>query len=150
MTRIEEFQTRVAEQGKIVLGYTADLVEWSARKNIDIAKDFAGFTVGQLRLPVEADGFADYRASLLGAYGDFGGVLKAHGKDYADRLRGVPAEVRELFVPKKPAARKAPAGKKAKVATGRAPAARKTAAAKKPAAARKAPAATKTEPTPAA
>lgn len=127
MTRIQEFQTRVAEQGKSVLGYTADLVEWSARKNIDVAKDVAGFTVEQLRLPVEAKDFADYRASVWGAYGDFGGVLKAHGKDYADRLRDVPTEVRDLFMPKKHAVKKAPARKKAKVAKKKAPVARKAA-----------------------
>ena len=89
MSRIEEFQTRVADQGKTVLGYTADLVEWSAKKNIDVAKDVAGFTVKQLRLPTKAKGFADYRESLMDAYGDFGGVLKSHGKDYAEKLRVV-------------------------------------------------------------
>ena len=134
MTRIEEFQARVAEQGKAVLGYTADIVEWSAKKNIDVAKDVAGFTVDQLRLPTKAKDFAHYRESLMGAYGDFGGVLKSHGKDYADRLREMPAEVRDLFMPKKEAAKKvtvgkapakkAPARKKAKVA-------RKTASRKK-------------------
>jgi hypothetical protein len=129
MTRIEEFQTRVAEQGKAVLGYTADIVEWSAKKNIDVAKDVAGFTVDQLRLPTKAKDFAHYRESVMGAYGDFGGVLKSHGKDYADKLREMPAEVRDLFMPKKEVAkkvtvRKAPAKKKAKVA-------RKTAARKK-------------------
>ena len=129
MTRIEEFQTRVAEQGKAVLGYTADIVEWSAKKNIDVAKDVAGFTVDQLRLPTKAKDFAHYRESVMGAYGDFGGVLKSHGKDYADKLRERPTGVRDLFRPKKEAAkkgtvRKAPAKKKAKVA-------RKTAAKKK-------------------
>ena len=133
MSRIEEFQTRVADQGKTVLGYTADLVEWSAKKNIDVAKDVAGFTVKQLRLPTKAKGFADYRESLMDAYGDFGGVLKSHGKDYAEKLRVVPAEVIDLFKPKK-AATKAPAAK--------APA-KKAAVAKKAPAKRKAPKARK-------
>ena len=138
MSRIEEFQTRVADQGKTVLGYTADLVEWSAKKNIDVAKDVAGFTVKQLRLPTKAKGFADYRESVMDAYGDFGGVLKSHGKDYAEKLRVVPAEVIDLFKPKK-AATKAPA---TKAPATKAPA-KKAAVAKKAPAKRKAPKARK-------
>lgn len=145
MTRIEEFQARVAEQSKAVLGYTADIVEWSARKNIDVAKDFAGFTVDQLRLPTKAKDFAHYRESMMDSYGEFGGVLKSHGKDYADRLREVPAEVRDLFVPKKAVAKKAPAKPKAKVAK-KAAAKKKAPAAKKAAPVRKAPVVKKATP----
>lgn len=154
MSRIEEFQTRVADQGKTVLGYTADLVEWSAKKNIDVAKDVAGFTVKQLRLPTKAKGFADYRESVMDAYGDFGGVLKSHGKDYAEKLRVVPTEVIDLFKPKKAAtkapakkaavAKKAPAKRKAPK-TRKAAVSKKKTVAKKAMPATKAPAAEKTE-----
>jgi hypothetical protein len=156
MTRIEEFQHRVAEQGKAVLGYTADIVEWSAKKNIDVAKDVAGFTVDQLRLPTKAKDFAHYRESMMDAYGEFGGVLKSHGKDYAEKIREVPAEVRDLFVPKKAKAKKvtakkapakkAPARKKAKKATAKKATAKKATAKKAPVAKKPAPVVKKATP----
>lgn len=114
MNRLEEFQVRINDRSKSVFGYTVDWIEWSAKKNLAIAEDVAEFTVAQLRLPVEADGLADYRHSLRDAYGEFGGVLKHHGEDYVARLKGVPEEVRGLFAPKKAVKKAAPKPKAAK------------------------------------
>ena len=109
MNRIQEFQARVGKQGKTILGYTTDWVEWSARKNLAIADDFADFAVSQMRLPVEANDFADYRASVRDAYSEFGNVLTTHGEDFASKLKGIPEDVRALFAPRKNAAKKAAA-----------------------------------------
>jgi len=124
MNRFEQFQARIADQGKSVFGYTVDWLEWSAKKNLEIAEDVAEFTIAQLRLPVEAGGFADYRHGLRDAYGEFGDVLKHHGDDYVTKLRDVPAEVREIFAPKKAPKKAAakPAAKKAKSAAAKKPA----------------------------
>ena len=113
MTRFEEFQTRLSKQGKSVFGYTVDWIEWSARKNLEIAEDLADFTVAQLRLPVEVSGFADYRHSLRDAYGEIGDVLKHHGEDYVARLKHVPADLSDIFEPKKEASKAAPKAKAA-------------------------------------
>ena len=114
MNRIEEFQTRVGQHGKSVLSYTTDFVEWSARKNLAVAEDFAEFTVKQMRLPMKADGLADYSKDLRVSYSKFGGVLKRHGGDYVAKFKDIPEEVRAIFAPKKTAKRKA--SPKAKVA----------------------------------
>jgi hypothetical protein len=108
MNRLEEFQVRFSDKSKLVFDYTVDWIEWSAKKNLAIAEDLAEFTVSQLRLPVEAGGLADYRHSLRDAYGEFGGVLKHHGEDYVARLKDVPAEVRDIFVPKQAVKKVAP------------------------------------------
>lgn len=109
MNRIEAFQARVSEQGRSMIEYTADWVEWSAKKNLEIADDVAEFTVAQLRLPVEAEDFADYRLGLSDSYGELGEELKRHGDDYVSKLKDVPAEIRAIFEPEKKAARKAAA-----------------------------------------
>jgi len=136
MNRLEEFQARINDRSRSLFGYTVDWIEWSARKNLAIAEDVAEFTVSQLRLPVEADGFTDYRHSLRDAYGEFGDLLKHHGEDYVTRLRDVPGEVRELFAPPKATKKAAPKAKVAKPKTAmKAKAAKpKTAATKKAAA----------------
>lgn len=122
MNRIEEFQAAVSKKGKSVFGYTVDWIEWSARKNLEIADDFADFTVAQLRLPIEAENFTDYRLGVRDAYSELGDVLKQYGEDYVAKLKDIPADVRKIFVPKKavkkaaakPKAAKPKAAKKAK------------------------------------
>ena len=113
MNRIEKIQARVGKHGKSVFSYTTDFVEWSARKNIAVAEDVAKFTVKQMRLPLKADGFADYSKDLRVSYSKFGGVLKRHGGDYVAKFKDIPEEVRAIFAPKKTAKRKAPAKAKA-------------------------------------
>jgi hypothetical protein len=109
MNRIEAFQALVSEQGRSIFEYTADWVEWSAKKNLEIADDFAEFTVAQLRLPVETQGFTGYRLGLRDSYGELGEELKRHGEDYVSKLKEMPAEIRAIFEPEKKAATKAPA-----------------------------------------
>jgi len=133
MNRFADFQSRVADQGKSILNYTADLVEWSARKNLAVASDFAGFTVEQLRLPVRSHDFADYRLGVKGAYSEFGEVLKRHGDDYVAKIKEVPAEVRDVLRPAKKAAKAATKATAAKPAAKKASAARKAAPKKAPA-----------------
>lgn len=120
MNRFEELQARFADQGKSVFGYTVDWIEWSARKNLAIAGDLAEFTVSQLRLPVETDDFAGYRHELRDAYGEFGEVLKHHGDDYVARIKDVPAEIRDIFAPKKAAKKATPKAKPKKAGAARA------------------------------
>lgn len=125
MNRFEEFQARISDQGRSMFNYTVDWIEWSARKNLAIAEDVADFTVSQLRLPIEADGLADYGHVLRNSYGSFGDTLKGHGEDYVSKLKDVPAEVRAILVPKKVAKKAAPRPKASKP---RAAAAKKAAA----------------------
>lgn len=114
MNRFEEFQARISGQGRSMFDYTVDWIEWSARKNLAIAEDVADFTVSQLRLPIEADGLADYGQDLRNSYGSFGDTLKGHGEDYVSKLKDVPAEVRAIFAPKKVAKKAAPRPKASK------------------------------------
>lgn len=142
MNRFEEFQARINDRSKSVFGYTVDWIEWSAKKNLAIAEDVAEFTVSQLRLPVEADGIADYRHSLRDAYGEFGDVLKHHGEDYVARLKVMPAEVRGIFAPKKAVKKAAPTPKAPKPKAAKAKVAKPKAAARRKARATPATAAT--------
>lgn len=132
MNRIEEFQAAVSKKGKSVFGYTVDWIEWSARKNLEIADDFADFTVAQLRLPMEANDFADYRLGLRDSYSELGDVLKQYGEDYVAKVKGIPADVRAIFVPKKAVKKAAAKPKAAKPKTAKRKAAKaKTAGAAK-------------------
>jgi len=133
MNRFADLQSRVADQGKSILNYTADLVEWSARKNLAVASDFAGFTVEQLRLPVRSHDFSDYRLGVKGAYSEFGEVLKRHGDDYLAKIKEVPAEVRDVLRPVKKTAKPAKKASVAKPAAKKASTARKAAPKKAPA-----------------
>lgn len=109
MNRFETLQAQVSEQGRSIFEYTADWVEWSAKKGLAVADDVAEFTVAQLRLPLETEGFAEYRLGLRDSYGEFGEVLKRHGDDYVSRLKDMPAEIRAIFEPPKQKPKKAAA-----------------------------------------
>jgi hypothetical protein len=136
MNRLEELQARINDKSKSVFDYAIDWFEWSAKKNLAIAEDVTEFTVTQLRLPAEADGFTDYRLGLRDAYGELGETLKHHGEDYVSKLKGLPAEVRDIFAPEK-ATRKAPGKKVAPKAAAKPKATKKKAAKPKAAAAKK-------------
>lgn len=138
MSRLENLQSRISDQGKTILSFTADIVEWTADKNLAVAGDIADFAVKQLRLPVKANDFAGYRGKLRSSFGDFGTVMKGHGEDIIAKLREVPADVRDAFQAEKKPVRKAvvkaPVAKKpvAKKRAVRKPAVKK-AAVRKPA-----------------
>ncbi len=133
MSRLENLQSRISDQGKTILSFTADIVEWTADKNLAVAGDIADFAVKQLRLPVKAKDFAGYRGKVRSSLSDFGTVMKSHGEDIIAKLREVPADVRDAFQAeekpvRKPVVRK-PAASKAAVRkpVAKKPAARKTA-----------------------
>lgn len=125
MSRLTEIRSQLNQRGRSVVGFGADLVEWSAEKNLAVAGDIASFTVAQMRLPIEVQDFAEYRAEVQGLISGFGETLKEHGQDYVVKLRDLPADFREVVdpVPSKPS-RKTTAKKRV----------RKKAAAKKTAA----------------
>jgi len=114
MSRLADIRSQLNHRGKSVLSYGADLVEWSAEKNLAVAGDIASFAVAQIRLPVEVQDFAEYRAEVQQSVSGFGETLKEHGQDYVAKLRGVPGEFRTVVNPEaKASSRKTTARKKA-------------------------------------
>jgi hypothetical protein len=76
MSRLTEVRSQLNQRGKSVVSYGADLLEWSAEKNLAVAGDIASFAVAQIRLSVEAQDFAEYRAELQESFSGFGETLK--------------------------------------------------------------------------
>ncbi|MGB5627694.1 MAG: hypothetical protein WBM61_18325 [Woeseiaceae bacterium] len=99
MSRLADIRSQLNQRGKSVVSYGADLVEWSAEKNLAVAGDIASFAVAQIRLPIEVQGFAEYRTEVQQSVSDFGEMLKEHGEDYVARLREVPGEFRKVVKP---------------------------------------------------
>jgi hypothetical protein len=114
MSRLEEIRSQLNHRGKSVVSYSADLVEWSGEKNLAVAGDIVSFAVAQIRLPIEAQDFAEYRAEVQEAVSGFGETLKEHGQDYVAKIRGLPADFRNVVNPEvKKTSRKTSATKKA-------------------------------------
>lgn len=114
MSGLGDIRSQLNRRGKSVVSYGADLVEWSAEKNLAVAGDIASFAVAQIRLPIEVQDFAEYRAELQQSVSGFGETLKEHGQDYVAKLRGMPGEFRTVVNPEaKASPRKATARKKA-------------------------------------
>ena len=119
MSRLADIRSQLSRQGKSVVSYGADLVEWSAEKNLAVAGDIASFAVAQMRLTAEAEDFSEYRAEFQQSFAGFGEVLREHGQDYVAKLRDLPGEFREVVSPaprkstRKTTTRKKAAAKKA-------------------------------------
>ncbi len=114
MSRLADIRSQLNQRGKSLVSYSADLVEWSAEKNLAVAGDIASFAVAQIRLPIEVQDFAEYRAEVQGSVSGFGETLKEHGQDYVAKLRGLPGDFRTVINPKtKELSRKTTAKKKA-------------------------------------
>lgn len=127
MTRLTEIRSQLNQRGKLVVGFGADLVEWSAEKNLAVAGDIASFAVAQMRLPIEVQDFSEYRTEVQELISGFGETLKEHGQDYVGKLRDLPGDFRDSVKPTtSPSSRKSTAKKK----TRKKAAARKTAAKK--------------------
>jgi len=127
MTRLTEIRSQLNKRGKLVVGFGADLVEWSAEKNLAVAGDIASFAVAQIRLPVEVQDFSEYRTEVQELISGFGETLKEHGQDYVGKLKDLPGDFRESVEPKSSqSSRKTTTKKKARKKV----AARKTAAKK--------------------
>jgi len=107
MSRLADIRSELNQRGRSVVSYSADLVEWSAEKNLAVAGDIASFAVAQIRLSIEVQDFAEYRAEMQQSVSDFGEMLREHGQDYVAKLRGLPGEFRKVVDPKpKPSLRK--------------------------------------------
>ncbi|MCP5093058.1 MAG: hypothetical protein GY949_19270 [Gammaproteobacteria bacterium] len=127
MTRLTEIRSELNQRGKSVVGFGADLVEWSAEKNLAVAGDIASFAVAQIRLPIEVQDFAEYRTEMQELISGFGETLKEHGQDYVGKLKDLPEDFRESVKPRtSQSSRKTTAKKKIRKKA----AARKTAAKK--------------------
>ena len=96
MSRLTEIRSQLNERGKSVVSYGADLVEWSAEKNLAVAGDIASFAVAQIRLPVEVQDFAEYRAEVQESISGFSETLKEHGQDYVAKFKRLPDDFREV------------------------------------------------------
>ncbi len=114
MSRLTEIRSQLNQRGRSVVSYGADLVEWSAEKNLAVAGDIVSFAVAHIRLPVEVQDFAEYRAEVQESISSFSETLREHGQDYVAKLKGLPQDFREAVNPEaaKPA-RKTSAKKKA-------------------------------------
>ena len=114
MSRLAEIRSQLNQRGRSVVGYGADLVEWSAEKNLAVAGDIASFAVAQIRLPIEVQDFTEYRAEVQESVSGLGETLKEHGQDYVAKIKGLPADFRKVVNPKtRNKARKSSAKKKA-------------------------------------
>lgn len=112
MNRLADLRSQLNQHGKSVVSYGADLMEWSAEKNLVVAGDIAGFAVAQIRLTTEVQNLAEYRAELQQSLSGFGETLKEHGQDYVAKLREVPGEFREVVNPETRAASRKVTAKK--------------------------------------
>jgi hypothetical protein len=99
MSRLTEIRSQVNERGKSFVSYGADLVEWSAEKNLAVAGDIASFAVAQMRLPVEVQDFAEYRAEVQASISGFSETLREHGQDYVAKLKDLPEDFRKVVNP---------------------------------------------------
>jgi hypothetical protein len=114
MSRLAEVRSQLNQRGKSVVSYGADLVEWSAEKNLAIAADIASFAVAQIRLTVEAQDFPEYFAEVRGSISGLGETLQEHGQDYVAKIRGLPGDLRKVVNPAvKTSSRKTTVKKKA-------------------------------------
>jgi len=114
MSRLADIRSQLNQRGKLVVSYSADLVEWSAEKNLAVAGDIASFAVAQIRLPVEVQDFAEYRTEVQQSVSGFGETLKEHGQDYVAKLKGLPGDFRKAVNPEtRKLSRKTTAKKKA-------------------------------------
>ena len=113
MSQFENVVSNISGRSKQLLNHTADLVEWSAQKNLAIVSDLTSFSVAQIRLPVKAESFAAYQKGVKESYSAYGDAMKVHGADVVARIREVPSEVRDIVAPVAKPAKKAAAPKKA-------------------------------------
>jgi len=114
MSRLTDIRSQLNQRGKSVVSYSADLVEWSAEKNLAVAGDIASFAVAQIRLPIEVQDIGEYRTEVQQSVSGFGETLKEHGQDYVAKIRGLPADFRKAVNPKtKKTSRKITAKEKA-------------------------------------
>jgi len=100
MSRLTEIRSQLNQGGRSVVSYSADLVEWAAEKNLAVAGDIASFAVAQIRLPIEVQDFAEYRAEVRESVSGFSETLKEHGQDYVAKIRGLPEDFRKVVSPK--------------------------------------------------
>ena len=96
MSRLTDLRSQFNERGKSVVSYGADLVEWSAEKNLAVAGDIASFAVAQMRLPIEVKDFDEYRVEVQESLSVFSETLREHGQDYVAKFKRVPEEFREV------------------------------------------------------
>ena len=114
MSRLAEIRSQLNQRGKSVVSYGADLVEWSAEKNLAVAGDIASFAVAQIRLPIEVENFTEYRAEVQESISGLSETLREHGQDYVAKLKDLPGDFREVVRPEaKKVARKSSARKAA-------------------------------------
>ena len=100
MSLLADIRSQLNQRGKSVVSYSADLVEWSAEKNLAVAGDIASFAVAQIRLPIEVQNFTEYRAEVQESVAGFGETLKEHGQDYVAKIRDLTADFRKAVDPK--------------------------------------------------
>lgn len=93
MSLLKNVRSGLDQRGRSLVGYSADLVEWSAEKNLAVAGDIASFVVAQMRLPIEARSFAEYRTGMRQSVSGLGETLFEHAKDVASKTAGVPREL---------------------------------------------------------
>ncbi len=113
MSRLTTLRSQLNKRGKSVINYSADLLEWSAEKGLTVAGDIASFAVAQIRLPIEVQDFAEYRAEVQGSVAGFGETLLEHGQDYVAKLKDLPEDFRKAVNPGPKKPRKTTAKKRA-------------------------------------
>lgn len=99
MSRLAEVRSQLNQRGKSVVSYGADLLEWSAEKNLAIAADIASFAVAQIRLTVETRDFAEYVTEVRGSVSSLGETLQEHGQDYVAKIKGLPGGFQNVVNP---------------------------------------------------
>jgi len=103
MSKFDEIRNNVGTRSKSVLTVVADVMEAVFKPTLAFADDFAGFTAAQVRLPTQANDFADYRSRSKDAYSKLGTTLKGHGKDLIEVVREVPGQLKGALTVEAPA-----------------------------------------------
>lgn len=119
MSRLTDKRSQLNQRGRSVVNYGADLVEWTAEKNLAIAADIASFAVAQIRLTVETRDIPEYLAEVRGSITGLGETLQEHGQDYIARVKELPGDFQAVVKPEiKTSSRKTTVKKKAAAKKG--------------------------------
>ncbi len=118
MSKAKEIQNDITAKGKSVLGCVADIIETATQRNLALAGGVSKFAISQVRLPVEAASFDDYRNGTGDAYSGLGLTVGTFGRELVANFREIPQQFKSAWTAEDvvveeaaPAAKSKPAAK---------------------------------------
>jgi hypothetical protein len=97
MSKAKEIQNNITAKGKSVLGCVADIIETATQRNLALAGGVSKFAIAQVRLPVEAASFDDYRDGTGDAYSGLGLTVGTFGRELAANFREIPQQFKTAW-----------------------------------------------------